>query len=93
MNTFDSPELTFPAKILEMTTNADKLIEVYTEAVVTFESLPADVDFPQKQEALDVAVLTLNTLIELKVTVKSLYEHSAEMNDRIDDVLRRIKTR
>jgi hypothetical protein len=93
MNTFESPELTFPAKVLEMTANADKLIDIYIEAVATFEAMPADVEFPQKQEALDVARLTVDTLMELKVTVKSLFEHSSEMNDKVEEVLRRITSK
>jgi predicted ATP-grasp superfamily ATP-dependent carboligase len=95
MNTFESPELTFPAKVLEMTANADSLIDKYTETLAVLESIPEEdrYQLPNFQEAFELAEQTVNTLMELKVTVKSLFEHSSEMNDKVEEVLRRITSK
>jgi len=87
MKIFETPESIFASKIHEMTSNADKLIDVYIESLATIEALPADLELPNKQEVVELTELTLNTLMELKVTVKSLFEHSAEVNDQIDKAL------
>ncbi len=89
-NNIESPKLHFMTKIHEMTSNADKLIDIYIESLAVFETLPADTEFPNKQEAIDLLHLTIDTILELKVAVTSLTEHSAEMDDAIDSALEKL---
>jgi hypothetical protein len=91
-NNIESPEITFMTKIHEMTSNADKLIEIYTESLVLFEAL-ADTEFPNRKESIELLHLTVDTILELKVAVTSLTEHSAEMNDAITDAVAKLESR
>lgn len=86
----ETAELTFMTKIHEMTSNADKLINIYVDTYATLEALPADLEFPNKQESIDLVRLTIDTLVELKVAVTSLTEHSAEMNDALESAIAKL---
>ena len=86
----ESAEITFMTKIHEMTSNADKLIQIYINSYATLEALPADFEFPNKAETFELTRLTIDTLLELKVAVTSLTEHSAEVNDALESAIAKL---
>jgi hypothetical protein len=93
MSSIDSPELIFLNKIHEMTSRADVLIEKYVETAAIINSLPPEMELPNREEAFELASNTALLLSELKTTVVYLTEHSAKVDDQVQKVLDRFKDR
>jgi len=91
MDNVESPELIFMSKVHEMTSNADLLIKTYVEALATLKALPEEFELPNREATIELTELTLKTLVEMKVTVTSLTEYSAEMNDAMQTAIDMLK--
>ena len=89
----ENAELLFPAKVHDMTANAEELIEVYLKTLATLKVAPEELEIPNLSEAIELTEKTLNTLMELKVAVKFLFEHASEMNDAVEKALEKLNKR
>ncbi|WNN94542.1 hypothetical protein SEA_LEWANDO_39 [Arthrobacter phage Lewando] len=75
----------FLARIHEITSNADTLIKIYTEAYAVMQAIPAP------EEMLELTQMTVDTLLEMKVALTMLSEHSAQVDDMLDTISDKLK--
>ena len=71
----------FFAHVHDMVSDADLLIDIYTQ---THEYLKA---IGAPAEGLMLTEKTIETLMRLKVTVTELTEHSAKIDDKLTEIL------
>lgn len=79
----------FFAKIHQVTSEADSLIEIYSTMLTALQDVPTTI--PGAQEGFKLATATVKNLMEMKVTLTTLVEYTAEINDTLDTILKDLK--
>jgi hypothetical protein len=84
----EDENITFIAKVHETLTETDVLIETMTTTLDVLEDVPG-----VPEESLIFTVQLINNMTTLKVLVKELLEHSANMNDEMDKFVKELEAR
>lgn len=77
--------LSYLTKVHELATKADTLIEVYLNAYAMLKEAEAPAS------AIQLTQNTLETLTEMKTAMLMFAEHTAQVDEKVEDVLKTIQ--